>query len=324
MNVIYLDLPVGAGYSFADSPASYPQSLEKIALEAREFLRQFLLLFPGFKNRDFYTAGESYAARYAVGIAHSLLATPSKNVPLRLRGVIGGSPFVGPVFDVADSSEFLYRTAMLTHDGRRSYSEYFKEMRRLKDEGNVDKALLLLRHTIFPSREDPSLFEKLTSFECHASALYSDVPGQMRKYKEYVQQYDFRESIHVSQEADFEGGAAALFFSLSTDMVRDISGLIELLLNRSRVLLYTGSMDTLLPSTKLREYFRTLQWTHAAQYRRAPQVPWKPYEGCRGMCGYTIKLHNFTEAVLLGAGHYTSLDKQDEMYFLLNEFIQGG
>ncbi|XP_070377071.1 probable serine carboxypeptidase CPVL [Dermacentor albipictus] len=63
MSVLYLDLPVGAGFSFTeDQENGYPTNLEAIVEHVKEFLTQFMKVFSEYANRDFYLAGESYAA----------------------------------------------------------------------------------------------------------------------------------------------------------------------------------------------------------------------------------------------------------------------
>ncbi|XP_037554983.1 probable serine carboxypeptidase CPVL [Dermacentor silvarum] len=274
VSVIYLDVPVGAGYSFTKDPSGYAHSLEDISAAVAEFLGQFLILFPEYKERDFYVAGESYGGRYAVGIAYHLLKHKVKSVPLKLQGTIAGVGFLGPIFDIADSSEFLYRASMLTEEGRATFAKQFQTMRNLFASRRVKEALYLLLQTVFTDNTNPTLFQNLTLYNNQASALYSEKPANIIQYSHYVNTAAFREAIHVGLDVEFEPYSQIFMASLAPDMVTDISAQIELLLNSSQVLFYTGQVDTLLPSTNLRAFFRTLHWIGAWQYQNSPGVVW--------------------------------------------------
>ncbi|XP_072140439.1 probable serine carboxypeptidase CPVL [Dermacentor andersoni] len=321
VSVIYLDVPVGAGYSFTKNPSGYAHSLEDISAAVTEFLGQFLILFPEYKERDFYVAGESYGGRYAVGIAFHLLTNTVKPVPLKLRGTIAGVGFLGPIFDIADSSEFLYRASMLTKEGRDTFTKQFQVMRSLFACRKVKEALYLLLQTIFTDSTHPTLFQNLTLYNNQASALYAEKPANMIQYSHYVNTTAFREAIHVGLDVEFEPYSQIFMANLALDIVTDISAQIELLLNTSQVLFYTGQVDALFPSTNLRAYFRTLNWTGASQYRNSSRGVWKAQDGSNSISGYIVRVPNFTDAIILEAGHYAAVDKPDEAYYLMSNFL---
>ncbi|KAH7976683.1 hypothetical protein HPB52_018075 [Rhipicephalus sanguineus] len=324
VSVIFLDVPVGAGYSFTKNAKGYAQSLEDIAVAVAEFLRQFLLLFPEYKERDFYVAGESYGGRYAVGIAHHLLTNNAEQVALNLKGTIAGVGFLGPIFQIADSSEFLYDASMLTKTGRETFAKQFEAMRSLLALGQVRVALYLLLRTIFTDDTNPTLFQNLTLFNNQASALYSEKPANMIEYSRYVNTTGFREVIHVGPDVEFEPHSDILTASLALDTVADIRDQIELLLNTSKVLFYTGQVDTLFPSPNLRAYFRTLRWTGASEYRKASRSTWTMNYDSNSISGYVVQVRSLTDVTILGAGHYAAVDKPDEVYDLMSNFIYSG
>ncbi|KAH7975149.1 hypothetical protein HPB49_024415 [Dermacentor silvarum] len=245
VSVIYLDVPVGSGYSFTKDTSGYPDNLEGIAAEAIEFLAQFLVLFPEYKERDFYAAGESYGARYAIAIAYQLRTEQVERVPLKLQGAIAGDGFMGSIFDVADSGEFLYQASMVTPKGRDALAKQFSTMRSLVAEGKETEALQILLQTIFANPTSPTLFQNLTLYNQQASALYSEAPASMFKLYEYVDTKEFREAIHVGLDVEFQKINQDLLTSIELDYLRDISAEVELLLNTKGFLVLTSHLSSL-------------------------------------------------------------------------------
>ena len=62
-NMIYIDSPVGSGYSFAQ-PEGIPTTQSDVADDLYAFLVQFFTLFPEYRTNDFYAFGESYAGKW--------------------------------------------------------------------------------------------------------------------------------------------------------------------------------------------------------------------------------------------------------------------
>lgn len=60
-HVVYIDNPVGAGFSFTDSPAGYLNNQVDIGNNLFSAVRQFFQIFPEIRNNRFYITGESYA-----------------------------------------------------------------------------------------------------------------------------------------------------------------------------------------------------------------------------------------------------------------------
>ena len=71
-NVLYIDNPVGTGFSFTDHFEAYPNSIEESTEDLFVFLQQFLLMFPELQKVEFYPFGESYAGKYVPALAHKI------------------------------------------------------------------------------------------------------------------------------------------------------------------------------------------------------------------------------------------------------------
>lgn len=325
MSMLYLDVPVGTGFSFTQNVTGYSTCLEDIVKDVVEFLRQFFQLFDNYKNRDFYLAGESYGARYSVAIAHQLLSNKSM-LPLNLKGIVGGNGFLGPVLETADSSQFLYDVSMLDETGRYVFALAFETMKNMSGTQNASLVPYILLTTIFadPTGAKPSLFQNLTLYSDHASPLYTMRPLHMLMCFAFLNNSVYlRRQMHVGDEAIFRYGDPMLLGKLAPDWLRDIRNMTQRVLNETNVLLYTGQIDTLFPSVNQRNYYATLDWAQAAMYRSTPRSLWRPssWSHYMGYAGYIRKVTGFTEAVLLGMSHYGAADKPDEAYYLIMEFI---
>ena len=63
-NVLYLDQPIGTGFSYQDDFRRLRNNEDDIALDFVEFMKEFYKKNPKFKDRDLYITGESYAGHY--------------------------------------------------------------------------------------------------------------------------------------------------------------------------------------------------------------------------------------------------------------------
>lgn len=60
-HVIYIDQPVGTGFSFTNNEAGYAKNQDDVARDLYEFMSQFYDMFPELAKRELYITGESYA-----------------------------------------------------------------------------------------------------------------------------------------------------------------------------------------------------------------------------------------------------------------------
>ena len=71
-NVMYVDQPLGTGFSFLNSLGSLRWSEHQISNDFYHFLHNFMVKYPEFKGREIYLTGESYAGHYIPNIARNL------------------------------------------------------------------------------------------------------------------------------------------------------------------------------------------------------------------------------------------------------------
>jgi carboxypeptidase C (cathepsin A) len=66
-NILYVESPVGVGFSYSDVEDDYITGDAQTALDNYVLIRKFLERFPERKSNDFYIASESYGGHYIPG-----------------------------------------------------------------------------------------------------------------------------------------------------------------------------------------------------------------------------------------------------------------
>uniref|UniRef100_M8AT48 Carboxypeptidase n=1 Tax=Aegilops tauschii TaxID=37682 RepID=M8AT48_AEGTA len=97
-NVLFLESPVGVGFSYSNTTSEYDLSGDKrTADDAFVFLLNWLKRFPEYKGRPFYISGESYAGHYVPQLAATILGhnlKSSTRTSINLRGILVGNPYL--------------------------------------------------------------------------------------------------------------------------------------------------------------------------------------------------------------------------------------
>merc|ERR1711981_659409 len=98
-NLLYIDQPVGTGYSKAAKIWDLKTNETAIAADMAQTISKFLALHPEFVNRDFYITGESYAGHYIPALGHFLRQHKDDDYlkGLNLKGIAIGNGLVDPV-----------------------------------------------------------------------------------------------------------------------------------------------------------------------------------------------------------------------------------
>ncbi|XP_050031932.2 venom serine carboxypeptidase-like [Dermacentor andersoni] len=322
-DVVYLDQPVGGGYSFARDRRGFARTLDDIADSIEEFLRQFLVLFPENRNRRFYAIGESYGARSALGIVNRLQV--NRSLPLRVSGVILGVPFVAPLLDLIDSSDYLYSTGLIDGRGHRLFAERFQQIKLAAGFNRTIAAALLLK-TVFNAKfdDEPTLYQQLTGYTDHGSVLRTRPAPERLKYRDYVTSDAFKRAIHVAGETPLEAQKLALGLSLAqSDYFTDISDTLANVLDSNKVLLYTGQMDTVFPAVNTDRYLRRLKWSGQRELENAQRETWYSFADAHRPAGYVTRARNLTYVLVSRAGHHATFDRPEALFDLTYSFIHG-
>lgn len=113
-NLLYVDNPIGTGYSVVGHGDKFDTSEDQVAEQFHTFLKGFLKDHEHFEDRDFYITGESYAGHYIPAISQKLVH--SNDIKLKFKGVAIGNGWVDPVRQYPAYIDFASTYGMITPD----------------------------------------------------------------------------------------------------------------------------------------------------------------------------------------------------------------
>ncbi|EOA16514.1 hypothetical protein CARUB_v10004672mg [Capsella rubella] len=117
-NIIYLDSPVGVGFSYSNNESDYETGDTKTAVDSHAFLLKWFELFPEFQSNPFYISGESYAGVYVPTLASEVVKGNKNGVKpaLNLKGYLVGNGVADAIFDGNALVPFAHGMGLISNE----------------------------------------------------------------------------------------------------------------------------------------------------------------------------------------------------------------
>jgi len=94
--MIFLEMPAGVGFSYANSPSGYVTNDTQQAVDNFNAMQVLFQEFPEYASRDFYITGESYAGMYVPTLALQILDNnKAGRSNINLKGIMVGNGVIG-------------------------------------------------------------------------------------------------------------------------------------------------------------------------------------------------------------------------------------
>ncbi|KAL2945256.1 Serine carboxypeptidase-like 18 [Bienertia sinuspersici] len=115
-SIIFLDSPVGTGFSYSTTQEGWPSSDTKAANEAYQFLMQWVAENPQYLKVPFFVGGDGYSGIIVPLITQLIIKGNEAGVQphLNLKGYLVGSPNTDDFIDQNSKVEFAHRMALIS------------------------------------------------------------------------------------------------------------------------------------------------------------------------------------------------------------------
>ncbi|XP_043288511.1 venom serine carboxypeptidase-like [Venturia canescens] len=318
-NVIYIDSPVGTGYSFTDWSGALSTEAVEVGDKLRDAMVQFFELFPALRSNDFFVAGESYAGKFVPPTAYAItsynkIAKEEKRI--NLKGIAIANGYTDPLNQLV-YGDYLYEMGLIDANGREQFLVLEKEGRDLILEKQHSAA-----HGVFEKliADKDSLFKNLTGYSSTLNILEINDPVELEAAFDWVKHPNVRRALHVGNN-EFTPNSAKVYDRLRDDATQSQAHYVSALLEHYSVLIYTGHLNIICPYPAVQNYLQQLTWSGAEEFKTSKREFWRVAGG--ELAGYMRKAGNLREVLVLNAGHLSSRDQPRWTLELLEKFTHG-
>ena len=96
VSILYVDNPVGTGYSFTDNAKGYSTNENMIADNLYEALQQFYTVFDEYRGNGVYITGQSYGGHYVPALGYKVMQH-SNDSNFDFKGIAIGNGWIDPI-----------------------------------------------------------------------------------------------------------------------------------------------------------------------------------------------------------------------------------
>ncbi|AET00898.1 putative carboxypeptidase C [Medicago truncatula] len=314
--LVFLDNPIGTGFSVASTPQEIPADQTAVAEHLFAAITRFVQLDPVFKHRPIYITGESYAGKYIPAIGYYILEknTKLKNTErVNLAGVAIGNGLTDPVTQMVTHADNAYYAGLINQRQKNELEKLQLEAVELVERRNWSEATDARSRVL-------DLLQNMTGF----ATLYDysrKVPYEDWMVAQFLNIAEVKKALGVNVDESFvyEKCSKIVWAALHADLMKSVKYMVgKLLKEKMRVLLYQGQRDLRVGVVQVEAWVKTMKWEWIEDFVNAERKIWKVNGE---VAGYVQKWKSLTNVVVLGGGHLLPADQPLNSQAMIEDWV---
>jgi len=315
-SVIWIDSPVGTGFSFVDND-DYATDEKTIANDLYNALVTFFWkLHPELATNNFYIFGESYAGKYIPWLGSTILQNNANAThKINLKGLGIGNGWVNPYYQTGSYGPFLYRHALINDVELEAAALAYETYKGLIDIGSY-----------VPATAVANLLLETLMLEAGVNDPYdirqpSDPTDPLSNLLEtYLNLDSTRKKLNAGTQT-WQGCADGPYIALGSDEERSAEDLVPAILTQIPIMLYNGNDDLICNMDGTTTWVEALNWPYQQQFNNAQNQTWS-IPGF-GTAGSYKSVSTLTHVIVNGAGHMVPYDQPISAHDMVYRFLAG-
>jgi len=355
-NVLFVDNPVGTGFSYVDTN-SYLHELKEMADQFVVFLEKWFALFPEYEHDDvskdppggsqlktddpqLYFAGESYAGQHIPYIARAVLDRNKDTTkrPWDLKGLLIGNGWTSPVDQSPSYLQYAYKSGLIKADSDQAKQLEAQQAvcNKKLTEGGKDHIETLeceeilqeiLRLTVDKSAPKDAQCVNMYDVRLRDSfpSCGMNWPSDLATVTPYLRRKDVVNALHVNPDksngwTECSGAVSGAFRARNS---RPAVELLPGILTQVPIVLFSGDQDLICNHVGTEELIHNMAWNGGQGFELSPGT-WAPrrqwtFEG--EPAGIYQEARNLTYVVFYNSSHMVPYDYPRRTRDMLDRFM---
>lgn len=291
-NVLFIDNPVGTGWSFVDKRSDLTRSNQEIARDLVNFMKLFYKQNPELEEAPLHIFSESYGGKMTAEFAYELdKEIKAGKINCYLESVGLGNSWISPIDSTLSWAEFLYQAGMVDIDGFRNIDASAQATKLAVQRKQWSLAtslwaateLIVLRETdgvdfynvMTPIRKTSNYRRRLDLFR--DSKYLKDHIDELAHYDaedrdqilEDLMNGPVKETLKMNRTWTVSSGP--VFSALTGDFMKPVTDVVAKLLDETdvKVAVFSGQLDVIVATPGTIEWVNRLQWKGLDAYKKA-------------------------------------------------------
>ncbi|XP_026108949.1 retinoid-inducible serine carboxypeptidase [Carassius auratus] len=327
-SVLFVDNPVGTGYSYTDTEDALTKDVAMVASDMMVLLKSFFSKQTEFQSIPFYIFSESYGGKMAAAISLELTkAVQAGSIKCNFAGVALGDSWISPVDSVMTWGPYLYSTSLLDDNGLDEVTNAAKAVLEAVRQGQYQKATDLwsiTENVVEQNTNGVNFYNILTQNSDEMVKTSSDqtngfLSSLKRRHIRPLHRQSLSELMNgpirkklgvIPNNVTWGGQAEAVFESMAGDFMKPVVDIVDQLLAAGvNVTIYNGQLDLIVDTMGQELWVKQLKWDGLQYFNKMKWTALEDPQTQRQTGAFYKTYKNFAFYWILKAGHMIPSDQ---------------
>ncbi|XP_075235721.1 retinoid-inducible serine carboxypeptidase-like isoform X2 [Lycorma delicatula] len=322
VNVLYIDNPVGSGFSYVENESLYVKTNHEIAVDLVTFTKEFYKKLKKFSETPLYIFAESYGGKMAIEFAYDLYQEiKNHNLKINFKGIALGDSWISPVDSCLTLAAYLLNFGEIDIEGYNTINNVAEVLKSEVESDQWSEATSTWSHLEFAVNmiSGVDFFNIFYGNDHDDATLSNDIKNQNNNGKRLflhkssqglrslMDQIKNTFKLLIPSSVEWGSQSSYVFDYLREDFMKPVTNYVERVLNETnlQVVVYSGQLDLIVNTPGTLNWVQRLHWPGAEKWKMAARPALKVESKQEGF----IKAYDkFTFYWINRAGHMVPKD----------------